>query len=272
MGEESKAQSSFPPPPVAYYSSYTDDAVANGTAPKPPAIPSGSYSCFGAPLEVDEEILRPLSSQGIQQLYSSSNTDRISEMRKLNMSIVMSFLDLLAILIQAPSSPKREEKVNDISLLFINLHHLINEYRPHQARETLRVMMDRQRTQRQSAITEMQGHLDKVRTVLARCRPIISGLREQGEGGKEGASAAHGTSGSGMTSSLTGQESTSRKTVGEEAMDTGGDTGSGVSLEPKGKRPCLISTGSNATDQDQPPTPCQERMRRLCDLAEQAVV
>ena len=63
-------------------------------------------------------------------------------------------------------------------------------------------------------------HLDKVRTVLARCRPIISGLREQGEGGKEGASAAHGTSGSGMTSSLTGQESTSRKTVGEEAMDT----------------------------------------------------
>ncbi|VDK79717.1 unnamed protein product [Gongylonema pulchrum] len=36
------------------------------------------------------------------------------------------------------------EKINNLRLLFINMHHLINEYRPLQARDTLQVMMKAQ--------------------------------------------------------------------------------------------------------------------------------
>lgn len=46
----------------------------------------------------------------------------------------MNFLDLLDILIHCPDSPKRQEKIDDISLLFIHMHHLINEFRPHQVK------------------------------------------------------------------------------------------------------------------------------------------
>jgi hypothetical protein len=37
--------------------------------------------------------------------------------------------------VQCPESGKREEKIEDINLLFIHMHHLINEFRPHQVLE-----------------------------------------------------------------------------------------------------------------------------------------
>lgn len=40
-----------------------------------------------------------------------------------------------------PSSLKRKEKLEHIGILFINMHHLLNEYRPHQARDLLRQML-----------------------------------------------------------------------------------------------------------------------------------
>jgi mediator of RNA polymerase II transcription subunit 7 len=52
--------------------------------------------------------------------------------------------------------------VEDLSLLFIHIHHLLNEFRPHQARETLRVMMELQRRQRAETAHRFQKHLDKV--------------------------------------------------------------------------------------------------------------
>jgi len=54
-------------------------------------------------------------------------------------------------------------QVEDLSLLFIHIHHLLNEFRPHQARETLRVMMELQRRQRHETALRFQKHLEKVR-------------------------------------------------------------------------------------------------------------
>ena len=73
-------------------------------------------------------------------MYSSKDIDRKKELRKLNHSVLVNFLDLIDILIKCPESPKRDEKIEDINLLFIHMHHLINEFRPHQARETLRLV------------------------------------------------------------------------------------------------------------------------------------
>lgn len=84
--------------------------------------------------------------------------DKKAELKKLNRSILICFLELLDILIDNPSSPEvspskyfqwmpkrrgdqlslslsftqRNDKIKDINVLFINMHHLINEYRPHQ--------------------------------------------------------------------------------------------------------------------------------------------
>lgn len=75
--------------------------------------------------------------QGIKRLYSTKDIDRKKELRKLNHSILVNFLDLIDILIKCPESPRREEKVDDINLLFIHMHHLINEFRPHQVLNTV---------------------------------------------------------------------------------------------------------------------------------------
>ena len=82
-------------------------------------------------------------------------------------SILVNFLDLLDLLIRCPESPKREEKIEDLNLLFIHMHHLINEFRPHQARETLRVMLHVQRRRRLQVADRFQLHLDKVRIMYS---------------------------------------------------------------------------------------------------------
>lgn len=92
--------------------------------------------------------------------------DRRRELKKLNQSLLANFLDLLDLLVHCPDSPKRAEKVEDLSLLFIHIHHLLNEFRPHQARETLRVMMELQRRQRIETANRFQKHLDKVQEIL----------------------------------------------------------------------------------------------------------
>lgn len=63
-------------------------------------------------------------------------------------------------------------QVEDLSLLFIHIHHLLNEFRPHQARETLRVMMELQRRQRIETALRFQKHLEKVQRVKVYIRYV----------------------------------------------------------------------------------------------------
>lgn len=88
-----------------------------------------------------------MESQQIRRLYPQ-HFDRKKELKKLNHSLLVNFLDLVDILINAPESPRRTEKIDDLTVLFLHIHHLLNEYRPHQARETLRVMLELQKRQR----------------------------------------------------------------------------------------------------------------------------
>ena len=159
---EEENASSFPLPPSQYVDKYTDDAVAAGTAPKPPPpISTEPYSMFGAPFFPNESIVRSLESQRVRRLYPQ-NYDHKRELKKLNHSLLANFLDLLEILVKAPDSDQRVEKIEDITLLFINMHHLINEYRQHQARETIKVMMAVQKKQRMDITERFKQQLDKV--------------------------------------------------------------------------------------------------------------
>lgn len=83
-------------------------------------------------------------------------------MKKLNRSAIVAFFDLVEILIRAPDHPMREEKMVDLHTIFINMHHLINEFRPvqvekcfkneiksiffyvFQARDSVRILQERQ--------------------------------------------------------------------------------------------------------------------------------
>jgi mediator of RNA polymerase II transcription subunit 7 len=133
--------SSMPPPPMQYIKHYTDDNVRRGIAPAPPPPITDSYTMFGNVFTAEDCIVASLESQGIRRLYSAKDVDRKRELRKLNHSVLVNFLDLLDFVIKYPDSEKRVEKIADLNLLFIHMHHLINEFRPHQARETLRVML-----------------------------------------------------------------------------------------------------------------------------------
>ncbi|XP_043786626.1 mediator of RNA polymerase II transcription subunit 7 isoform X2 [Apis laboriosa] len=153
--------SSLPLPPVQYINLYTDENVRRGRAPRPPPPIHDTYSMFGNVFNADDTIIRPLEAQGIKRLYPQ-HFDRRRELKKLNHSLLVNFLDLIDLLVQCPDSPRRAEKVEDLSLLFIHIHHLLNEFRPHQARETLRVMMELQRRQRIETALRFQKHLEKM--------------------------------------------------------------------------------------------------------------
>jgi len=167
----------MPLPPQAYYPLYTDENIRRGRAPKPPPPPTtnDTYQMFGTTFHADDAIIRPLESQGIRRLYPQ-NFDHRRELKKLNHSVLTNFLDLLDILIQSPESQKRQEKIDDIGLLFIHMHHLINEFRPHQARETLRVMMEVQKRQTLETCDRFQKHLEKCVDVI---KQTLNNLPEQ---------------------------------------------------------------------------------------------
>ncbi|XP_053735173.1 mediator of RNA polymerase II transcription subunit 7 [Synchiropus splendidus] len=167
MGEPQQV-SALPPPPMQYIKEYTDENIRKGLVPKPPPPIRDSYTMFGNQFQCDDIIIRPLESQGIERLHPMQ-FDHKRELKKLNMSILVNFLDLLDILIKSPGSMKREEKLEDLKLLFVHMHHLINEYRPHQARETLRVMMEVQKRQRLETAERFQKHLERVVEMIQGC-------------------------------------------------------------------------------------------------------
>lgn len=54
------------------------------------------------------------------------------ELKGLNREVLLQFMDLINNLVQQPSDFAR--KVEDIGVLFKNIHHLLNSLRPHQVR------------------------------------------------------------------------------------------------------------------------------------------
>lgn len=116
---------------------------------------------------------------GIEQLYtppatptdtSGKHSSRALILKRLAKSLLLNFLELVGIMSVNPE--QYAEKVQDIRVLFINFHHLLNEYRPHQARESLILMM--------------QDQLDKSRAETAG----ILAMKEKVEGILEGLSQA----------------------------------------------------------------------------------
>jgi len=158
--------SSMPVPPMHYVKLYTDENVKKGVAPRPPPPIQDTYSMFGVSINNDDAIIQSLESQGIRKLLSGKEVDRKKELRKLNHSILLNFLDLIDILIKCPEGSERGKKTEDINLLFINMHHLINEFRPHQARESLRSMLLVKNRLRVECTASFKAELERVKSIV----------------------------------------------------------------------------------------------------------
>ncbi|KAJ2159030.1 Mediator of RNA polymerase II transcription subunit 7 [Coemansia sp. RSA 552] len=156
QGAGQHLDASYPAPPD-YFTRFTDanlqrlasvgEEAAAGDSELgyllPPQLPKDAetYSVFGRVWQVRDR-LPSLSEQNIPQLYPEGPIDRVTELKRLNHSVIFEFLGLVDVLIKDPSQyGARTERIRDV---LVNIHHLINEYREHQAKETLKLLLHQQ--------------------------------------------------------------------------------------------------------------------------------
>eukprot|EP01103_Thecamoeba_quadrilineata_P015191 TRINITY_DN4719_c0_g1_i1.p1 TRINITY_DN4719_c0_g1~~TRINITY_DN4719_c0_g1_i1.p1 ORF type:complete len:219 (-),score=40.31 TRINITY_DN4719_c0_g1_i1:8-664(-) len=132
----------FPPPPPFYHLYKTDKP--HDHLPPPPPI-EGTYQMFGQ-FYSTSDVMPTLKEQGACQLFSETNLNPILELKKLNRTLLITFLKLLEVLINNPANS--QPIVDQISVLCVNMHFLINSYRPHQARQSLIEIMENQKRRR----------------------------------------------------------------------------------------------------------------------------
>jgi mediator of RNA polymerase II transcription subunit 7 len=77
------------------------------------------------------------------------------------------------------------EKIQDLGTLFYNFHHLLNEYRPHQARESLILMM-------QDQLERSKAETEGILRMKAEVETVLAGLGKLGFSEKEGSGEAPG--------------------------------------------------------------------------------
>ncbi|KAM2044432.1 hypothetical protein ACFX1T_008754 [Malus domestica] len=157
------ATSTYPPPPP-YYRLYKDYLQDPKSAPEPPPPIEGPFLCYGANHTIDE-LLPSLEEQGVRQLYPEGpNIDFKKELRSLNRELQLHILELADILVERPSQYAR--RVEEISLIFKNLHHLLNSLRPHQARATLIHILELQIQRRKQAAEDIKRRREEAQGLL----------------------------------------------------------------------------------------------------------
>ncbi|KAJ3698164.1 hypothetical protein LUZ61_001869 [Rhynchospora tenuis] len=161
---------SYPPPPP-YYRLYSDYLTDPDSAPPPPPPVEGSYPLYGATYTT-EAVLPSLEDQGVRQLYPKGpNIDFKKELMSLNRDLQLHILELADVLIERPSQYAR--RVEDISLILRNMHHLLNSLRPHQARATLIHILESQIQRRKQAVEDIKRRREEAQKLLKESIQIL---------------------------------------------------------------------------------------------------
>ncbi|KAL4182325.1 hypothetical protein AMTRI_Chr12g275410 [Amborella trichopoda] len=166
------ATSAYPPPPPFYrlYKDYIEDPKS---APEPPPPIDGTYTLYGATYTTDD-VLPSLEEQGVRQLYPKGpNIDYKKELRALNRELQLHLLELADVLVERPSQYAR--RVEEISLIFRNLHHLLNSLRPHQARATLIHILELQIQCRKQAVEDIKRRREEAQQLLKESLETLDG-------------------------------------------------------------------------------------------------
>ncbi|GAA6055266.1 hypothetical protein JCM3770_001516 [Rhodotorula araucariae] len=110
-------------------------------------IEDGSYAVFGETWPIDEK-LPTLEEMGVAEMFDR-DADRKASLQSLLRALIVTYTRLLDALLTPPPSlvhpqPARsapERLTEHMRLIAVNMHYLVNELRPVQARETLKAMM-----------------------------------------------------------------------------------------------------------------------------------
>jgi mediator of RNA polymerase II transcription subunit 7 len=138
--------------------------------PEPPS--SGDYRLFGQ-YRTTRDYLRPLTESEIPQLYPLSTSagassdwtlDRSLYLKNLTRSIMLSFLELTGILSQSLSDAARKQ--DEVKTMYVNALHLINEYRPHQARESLILRMEEEVEKGRKEVEDVRKLKERVEALV----------------------------------------------------------------------------------------------------------
>ncbi|CAA9966082.1 hypothetical protein CFE70_009478 [Pyrenophora teres f. teres 0-1] len=98
---------------------------------------------------------------------NSATLDRQNYLFRFLRSILLNYISLLGIVAANPTSDQKEQKLKDIMTMVANMHALINEYRPHQARHTLIERMEEQVRRKREEVEGVRRMGEKVREVLS---------------------------------------------------------------------------------------------------------
>ncbi|MCJ1258823.1 Mediator of RNA polymerase II transcription subunit 7 [Lignoscripta atroalba] len=138
----------------------------------PPLPPTGKYRSFGE----EHDINASLTSlpEDTAQLYP--NPPKPQHLLKITRSLLLNFLEMVHILATNPKDyPTKWEDLRD---LFRNAHQLVNEYRPHQARESLILMMEDQ-------VKRCREEIRGVKEMKRKVEAILEGLGDESLGSIE---------------------------------------------------------------------------------------
>ncbi|QLG73686.1 hypothetical protein HG535_0F01970 [Zygotorulaspora mrakii] len=142
----------------------------------PPSMPSGlQYRAFGSVWHVKDH-LPDLETMGLTQLYkkpedataagSTSYQYKTQELKKLLKSLLLNYLELVGVLSINPEL--FQPKVEHIRTILVNTHHLLNEYRPHQSRESLIMLLEEQVEYKKKEIQTINQICAEVRDTLVK--------------------------------------------------------------------------------------------------------
>lgn len=123
---------------------------------------------------ISQGLHKALPDWKYEQLYpttdasnsASSTLDRQRYLFRFLRSILVAYIELLGIVAINPTDELKDDKLKDILTMVTNMHALINEYRPHQARETLISEMERQVEKKKKEIQGVSKMKERVGEVL----------------------------------------------------------------------------------------------------------
>lgn len=141
----------------------------------PPKPPLGTHYRGYGNIWSFEDKLPSLKDANWEQLYqdndeSITSETKIKELHKLMDSLLLNFLELIGVVSVDPA--KFEPKIKDISLILININHLLNTYRPHQSRESLIMLLKKKIDSKRLEIETMDKTAAKIKTRIKKLTEI----------------------------------------------------------------------------------------------------
>jgi mediator of RNA polymerase II transcription subunit 7 len=130
----------------------------------PPPPTAGEYKTFERPNQVNPRADPPPDDILLFNINSPRFNPAVM-LTRLTKSIMLNFLELITIMTENPT--ERTEKIQDIRRLMINVHAVINVYRPHQARESVRERLQGMLEDGEREMEQCDEAKEKVKDFLA---------------------------------------------------------------------------------------------------------